>query len=98
VNYGPRWLLDRQAAEKDVEDVLRAFDLDEHPATVVEDPARELQVVGQTIDVGAEPDPLNGAANLDSQSLAVSVGRQGDPFELERRPILVARASILGPA
>ena len=42
-----------------------AFDLDLHPAGVVEHPAGQAMFVRQTVDEGPEADPLHYAAHAD---------------------------------
>jgi hypothetical protein len=54
-----RWLVFLKLSDKGVEDLSLTFDLDDNAIARVRHPAGQAQFVSETVDEGAETDPLN---------------------------------------
>ena len=74
VDDGARRCLERQTFQKPLHALLRSFHLDEHPLAVVDHPAGERQLRGQSVDERAKADPLHRAVDFQPQP-AGRVGR-----------------------
>ncbi len=66
LHHGERRRLAGQAGQELVDGAFLALDLEQHARGVVEHEAGEAALVGQPVDVGPKPDPLDGSVDTDS--------------------------------
>jgi len=67
LDHSRRRLLGGEPVQKPVEFRVTALDFQYDAARIVADPAPQVQLMGQPVDEGTEPDPLDRPSDLDSQ-------------------------------
>ncbi len=79
---GQGWLFKRQPLQKTSQVRLRAFHLDKDAMGVIDNPSGKCLLDSQSVNKGAEANPLDRAVYLDSQSLRCGHGCPSDSESL----------------